>query len=161
MFRRRPLRRHHHAAASGRARAHQARAARLTNRPPRPLPKMQPDKLPASRPAAPQISPQISPGDQATFQRKTETTSTLPAQSQSDLVGKQLSAAQLDLVEKIKSFVGQSNEASKTGDWARAQNLSQKARCFPPSWSNLFSFFSHYRDRIWRVNSDRHHGRAF
>jgi hypothetical protein len=39
-----------------------------------------------------------------------------------------LSAAQQDLVEKIRSFVSQSRDASKSGDWARAQNLAQKAR---------------------------------
>jgi hypothetical protein len=83
---------------------------------------------PASRPAAPQISPQISPGDQLTFQRKTEDDITTTQKNLQQAAGKQLSAAQRDLVEKIQSFVGQSNEASKTGDWARAQNLSQKAR---------------------------------
>lgn len=41
---------------------------------------------------------------------------------------KRLSAAQRDLVEKIQSFLSQSREASKAGDWARAQNLAQKAR---------------------------------
>lgn len=83
---------------------------------------------PASRPAAPQISPQISPGDQVTFQRKTEDDIATTQKNLQQAAGKQLSAAQRDLVDKIQSFVGQSNEASKTGDWARAQNLSQKAR---------------------------------
>jgi hypothetical protein len=32
------------------------------------------------------------------------------------------------LVEKIRSFLGQSRDAGKGGDWVRAQNLSQKAR---------------------------------
>jgi len=82
----------------------------------------------ASRPAAPQISPQISPGDQATFQRKTEDDINITQKNLQQAAGKQLSAAQLDLIEKIQSFVGQSHEASNTGDWARAQNLSQKAR---------------------------------
>jgi len=82
----------------------------------------------SSRPAAPQISPQISPGDQATFQRKTEDDITVAQDNLQQSTGKQLSAAQRDLVEKIQSFLTQSREASKTGDWARAQNLSQKAR---------------------------------
>jgi hypothetical protein len=81
-----------------------------------------------SRPAAPQISPQISPGDQATFQRKTEDDIMVAQKNLQQAEGKQLSAAQRDLVEKIRSFMAQSGEASKTGDWARAQNLSQKAR---------------------------------
>jgi hypothetical protein len=81
-----------------------------------------------SRPAAPQISPQISPGDQANFQRKTEEDINIAQTNLQQSSGKQLSAAQHDLVEKIQSFLAQSREASKTGDWARAQNLSQKAR---------------------------------
>lgn len=39
-----------------------------------------------------------------------------------------MSAAQKDLVEKISSFLEQSRDAVKTGDWTRAQNLAQKAR---------------------------------
>jgi hypothetical protein len=81
-----------------------------------------------SRPAAPQISPQISAGDQATFQRKTQDDVAVAQSNLQQSSGKQLSAAQRDLVEKIQSFLAQSREASKTGDWARAQNLSQKAR---------------------------------
>jgi hypothetical protein len=81
-----------------------------------------------TRPAAPQISPQISAGDQATFQRKTEDDISVAQSNLQQSAGKQLSAAQTDLVEKIKLFMKQSQEASKTGDWARAQNLSQKAR---------------------------------
>ena len=42
--------------------------------------------------------------------------------------GRQLNAAQQDLVEKIRSFFWQSRDAGKGGDWVRAQNLSQKAR---------------------------------
>ncbi len=42
--------------------------------------------------------------------------------------GKHLSAAQQDLADKIRSFVSQSEDAIKGGDWDRAQNLAQKAR---------------------------------
>jgi hypothetical protein len=81
-----------------------------------------------ARPAAPQISPQISPGDQAALQRKTGDDISIAQHNLQQSSGRQLSAAQHDLVEKIMSFMAQSNEAGKTGDWARAQNLSQKAR---------------------------------
>jgi hypothetical protein len=81
-----------------------------------------------ARPAAPQISPQLSAGDQASYQRKTaEDISTAEANLQR-ASGRQLNAAQQDLVEKIRSFLGQSRDAGKGGDWVRAQNLSQKAR---------------------------------
>jgi outer membrane biosynthesis protein TonB len=85
---------------------------------------------PPSRPAtpAPQISPQLSPGDQASLQRKTSDDVGVAQKNLQQSSGRVLSAAQHDLVEKIQSFLAQSGEASKAGDWARAQNLSQKAR---------------------------------
>jgi hypothetical protein len=83
---------------------------------------------PSAHPAAPQISPQISPGDQAAYERKTNEDVSVTQKNLDQTKGKQLSAAQRDLVEKIRSFVSQSRDASKGGDWARAQNLAQKAR---------------------------------
>jgi hypothetical protein len=86
----------------------------------------EPDTTP--KPAAPQISPQLSAGDQASYQRKTaDDISTAEANLQR-AGGRQLNAAQQDLIEKIRSFLGQSRDAGKGGDWIRAQNLSQKAR---------------------------------
>lgn len=41
--------------------------------------------------------------------------------------GKQLRAAQKDLVEKISGFLGQAHEAILADDWIRAQNLAEKA----------------------------------
>jgi hypothetical protein len=81
-----------------------------------------------SRPPAPQISPELSPNDQLTYARKTDEDINLALKNLQQSADKRLSAAQTDLVEKIKSFVSQSQEASKAGDWARAQNLAQKAR---------------------------------
>jgi outer membrane biosynthesis protein TonB len=81
-----------------------------------------------TRPPAPQISPEMSPNDQATYAHKTDEDINVAKKNLQQSVDKQLSAAQLDLVEKIRSFLSQSNEASKAGDWARAQNLAQKAR---------------------------------
>ncbi len=86
------------------------------------------DSEPSAHPAAPQISPQLSPGDQASYARKTGDDIAVAERNLGQANGKQLSAAQQDLVEKIRSFVSQSRDASKGGDWARAQNLAQKAR---------------------------------
>lgn len=82
---------------------------------------------PARRPA-PLISPQLSPGDQASYERKTGEDVGVAEKNLQGAQGKQLSAAQQDLVDKIRSFLAQAREASRTGDWARAQNLAQKAR---------------------------------
>ena len=81
-----------------------------------------------TRPPAPQISPQLSPDDQAAYQRRTSDDIAAAEKNLSSTDGKQLSAAQQDLVEKIRSFLSQSRDASKGGDLARAQNLAQKAR---------------------------------
>lgn len=81
-----------------------------------------------SRPPAPQISPQLSPGDQAAYERKTGEDISVAESNLQQTEGKQLNAAQTDLAEKIRSFLSQSRDASKDGDWARAQNLAQKAR---------------------------------
>jgi hypothetical protein len=79
-------------------------------------------------PAAPQISPQLSPSDQASYKRRTGEDISVAERNLQQASGRQLSAAQQDLVEKIRSFLAQSRDASTGGDWARAQNLAQKAR---------------------------------
>jgi hypothetical protein len=81
-----------------------------------------------THPPAPQISPQLSPGDQANYERKTSDDTSAAEKNLQETNGKQLNAAQQDLVGKISSFLAQSREASKAGDWAQAQNLAQKAR---------------------------------
>ena len=81
-----------------------------------------------TRPPAPQISPQLSPDDQANYERKTNDDISVAEKNLAEANGKQLSAGQQDLEEKIRSFLTQSHDASKSGDWARAQNLAQKAR---------------------------------
>lgn len=83
---------------------------------------------PPARPPAPQISPQLSAGDQASYERKTNGDVSAARKNLQAAQGKQLNAAQQDLVDKVRSFLAQSLDASKSGDWARAQNLAQKAR---------------------------------
>jgi len=82
----------------------------------------------AARPPAPLISPELSPGARATYQRKTAEDTRVAEENLQEAGGKQLNAIQQDLVEKIRGFLAQSREASQDGDWARAQNLAQKAR---------------------------------
>jgi len=88
----------------------------------------EPASEPAAHPAAPQIAPQLSAGDQASLERRTNDDIAVAERNLQQASGRQLSAAQQDLVAKISSFLAQSRDASKDGDWARAQNLAQKAR---------------------------------
>lgn len=91
-----------------------------------------------THPPAPQISPELSPGDQAAYERKTGEDTSAAEKNLQETSGKQLNAAQQDLVEKIRSFLSQSRDASKAGDWARAQNLAQKARLLSVELINSF-----------------------
>jgi hypothetical protein len=79
-------------------------------------------------PPVPLISPQLSPADQQTYERKMNDDVSAAEKNLHQANGRQLSAAQQDLVEKIHGFLDQARDAGKGGDWARAQNLAQKAR---------------------------------
>jgi len=81
-----------------------------------------------NRPAAPQISPALTQEDTQTYQRKTNDDISVAENNLQQASGKQLNAAQTDLADKIRSFLSQSRDAIKDNDWARAQNLAQKAR---------------------------------
>jgi hypothetical protein len=109
--------------------------ATVTVTPPKPVAPRRPSEASTeteseqpSHPPALQISPQLSPSDQATYKRKTDEDTDAAEKNLQQTSGKQLNAAQQDLVGKIRSFLSQSRDASRDGDWARAQNLAQKAR---------------------------------
>ena len=80
------------------------------------------------RAAPPQISPQLSARDLEATKKNTTANITIAEQNLQLANGKQLSAAQKDLTEKIKGFLSQSHEAIMADDWVRAQNLAEKAR---------------------------------
>jgi hypothetical protein len=85
------------------------------------------DSTPA-KPAAPQLSPQLSPRDLESTKKST-TANIMTAEQNLQLSnGRQLSAAQKDLAEKIKGFLSQAHDAIRADDWVRAQNLAEKAR---------------------------------
>lgn len=81
-----------------------------------------------ARPPALQISPQLSENDKANYRRGTAEDVGVAESNLQQTNGKRLNAQQSDLVDKIKSFLDQSRDASKEGDLARAKNLAQKAR---------------------------------
>ena len=81
-----------------------------------------------AKPAPPQISPGLSPQEQAAAERATNEDINVAERNLQAVYGKQLNAAQHDLVEKIRGFLGQAREAMRASDWVRARNLAQKAR---------------------------------
>jgi hypothetical protein len=96
---------------------------------PRPRPAQPETADPAPpKPAPPQISPQLSPQDLAAAKNNTSSNITTAERNVQLANGKQLNAAQKDLVEKINGFLGQAHEAIVADDWVRALNLAEKAR---------------------------------
>ena len=79
------------------------------------------------RPAAPQISPQISPADQSQLQQQANQLIATTQQNLHHSDGRQLNSTQKDMVDKIRSFLAQAQEAMTTSDWERAKKLSDKA----------------------------------
>ena len=71
----------------------------------------------------------MSAADQAEYQHKTQEAIAAAEKNlqQAQAYGRKLNGAQLDMVEKIRGFLGQSREAGRGADWVRALNLAQKA----------------------------------
>ncbi len=80
-----------------------------------------------AKPAPPQISPGLSPQQQAEAEHATKEDINVAERNLQAVYGRQLNAAQHDLVEKIHGFLGQAHEAMRASDWVRARNLAQKA----------------------------------
>jgi hypothetical protein len=77
---------------------------------------------------APQIVPQLSQAEQQNYERKMNDDLKVAEQNLQRANGRALNPNQQDMLEKVRSFLAQSRDASKDGDWVRAQSLSQKAR---------------------------------
>jgi len=83
---------------------------------------------PASpKPEPPRISPRYTAAEEATFREQTNRSIAKAEGNLQKMNGRRMSAAQNDLAEKIRGFLGQAREAAQAGDWFRAQNLASKA----------------------------------
>ena len=97
--------------------------------PPRPRPAPAETAEPAPpRPAPPQISPQLSAKELDAAKQNTTANLTAAERNLQLASGRQLTAAQKDLTEKISGFLSQAHQAIMAEDWVRAQNLAEKAR---------------------------------
>jgi hypothetical protein len=82
----------------------------------------------SAHPPAPQISPQLSPADQQNYERQTNDDVSVAQKNVQQTNGRHLNAAQQYLLENVRSYLAQSRDAMKAGDWERAEKLAQKAR---------------------------------
>jgi hypothetical protein len=86
-----------------------------------------PENAPAVKPEAPLIVPQLSSAESQALQDQTNQSASAATKNLAAANGKTLNVTQTDLVSKIKSFLADSEEAGRAGDWRRARNLAKKA----------------------------------
>ena len=89
-------------------------------------------------PDLPQFVPDLSPQQSASFQQETEQNLNATERNVASVAGKSLNAAQTDLLSKVRSFLADAREAARTGDWARARDLSRKARVLSDQLAGSF-----------------------
>jgi hypothetical protein len=77
---------------------------------------------------APMIAPQLSPRETVAAQVQTEESLNIAEKNLTAMRGKNLNAAQSDLVSKIQGFIKDTREAARFLDWTRARSLSKKAQ---------------------------------
>ena len=77
---------------------------------------------------APTIVPQLTPQEFAVAQQQTNESLGIAERNLRAARGKTLSAAQSDLVSKIRGFMKDAREAAQITDWSRARSLAKKAQ---------------------------------
>jgi hypothetical protein len=80
------------------------------------------------KPESSLITPQLSTEETVVAQQQTNRSLRIAEMNLQSARGKQLNAAQMDLVSKIRGFLKDANEAAQIADWARARSLSKKAQ---------------------------------
>jgi hypothetical protein len=74
------------------------------------------------------ISPQLTPQESAVAQQQTNQSLRIAEKNLESARGKNLNAAQSDLISKIRGFIKDAREAARITDWSRARSLAKKAQ---------------------------------
>ncbi len=82
----------------------------------------------AEKSGAPTIAPQLTPQEFAAAQQQTNESLGIAEKNLGAARGRKLSAAQTDLVSKIRGFIKDAREAAQITDWSRARSLAKKAQ---------------------------------
>jgi hypothetical protein len=82
----------------------------------------------ATKPEAPQIVPQLTTEETNAAQQQTNVSLSIAEHNIAMSQGKKLSATQLDLASKVRSFIAEARESAHSGDWTHAQSAAKKAQ---------------------------------
>ncbi|OLE49018.1 MAG: hypothetical protein AUG46_01710 [Acidobacteria bacterium 13_1_20CM_3_58_11] len=99
--------------------------------PPRPRASTSPSAVvgtDAEKLEAPMIAPELTPQESAVAQQQTSQSLGIAEKNLESARGKNLNAAQADLVSKIRGFIKDAREAAQITDWSRARGLAKKAQ---------------------------------
>jgi hypothetical protein len=94
---------------------------------PHSAPAASPEPVKVEKATEPILAPELSEDQLATAKIETQRSLIVAERNLARTQGKQLQAAQTDLVSKIRGFMEASREAMKNGDWPRAGSLAKKA----------------------------------
>jgi hypothetical protein len=81
-----------------------------------------------SKPQSPVAAPSLSAEESSTAQQETNASLAAAEKGLGVAQGKNLNAAQTDMVSKITGFMADARAASAISDWTRAQTLARKAQ---------------------------------
>jgi hypothetical protein len=111
----------------------------LARQPARPrVPAQQPaESIESRQPTAPSLAPELSPQEIAAAQSQMNESVAIAQKNLDAAKGRTLSATQSDLASKVTSFLQESKDAARDGDWTRARNLAKKAQVLSEELSAL------------------------
>lgn len=87
-----------------------------------------PENSGGARGDAPLLAPQLSEQEIAAAQQQMNESIAITQKNLSSAKGHKLNPTQSDLASKVNSFLQESRDAVKDGDWTRAKNLAKKAQ---------------------------------
>ena len=89
-----------------------------------------------AKPEALSFAPQLSEQEIAAARQQTNDSKSMAHKNLAAAKDRQLNATQADLASKVRSFLAESDDAVKTGDWNRARNLAKKAQVLSEELAN-------------------------
>lgn len=95
------------------------------------------EAIDSRQPATLSLAPELSPQEIAAAQSQMNESLAIAQRNLDATRGRKLNPAQSDLASKVASFLQDSKDAARDGDWTRARNLAKKAQVLSEELSAL------------------------
>ena len=95
---------------------------------PRVAPQQPSEAIDSRQPTAPSLAPELSPQEISAAQAQMSDSLSIAQKNLNATKGRSLNPTQSDLASKVASFLQESKDAAREGDWTRARNLAKKAQ---------------------------------